>query len=120
MTPEIAGLVVIVLLFALLLLILYLWALKRQADREEMEKLKSVSRAFEEERDAALDNVEQQADAVVISFIRKFNALSSRESEECLHCGAHVEMLEQVGRSVYARPCECKQFQGNVPEAWKK
>ena len=44
----------------------------------------------------------------------------NRKTEDCPHCGEHVESMEQVGRCVYSRPCGCRQFQGLVPEKWKE
>jgi hypothetical protein len=120
MTPEITAFVVIAFLFVFLLVAIRLRVQLRQAEQQEIEKIARVSRALEGERDAVLDEPEQQTDNAITSFIRKLNILLSRESEECPHCGAHVEALEQVGRSVYAFPCGCRQGQGNVPEVWKK
>jgi hypothetical protein len=120
MTPEIAAFVVIVFLFVVLLFAVRLRAHQRQADQHEIENRKPVFRALEGERDTVLDEPEQQTDNAVTSFICKLNTLLSRESEQCPYCGAHVEALEQVGRSVYAFPCGCRQGQGNVPEVWKK
>lgn len=63
---------------------------------------------------------EERADDLKIAdFLKKMAALSTRKSEECPHCGAHVEEMEQIGRCVYSRPCGCRQFQGQVPTAWK-
>lgn len=40
--------------------------------------------------------------------------------DECPQCGATVEDAQQVGRSVYVRPCGCRAGQGKLPERWKK
>jgi hypothetical protein len=40
-------------------------------------------------------------------------------SKVCLHCGHTIQAMEKIGRSVYARPCGCRLWQGNVPEAWR-
>lgn len=41
-------------------------------------------------------------------------------NEMCEHCGATIEEMEQMERSVYARPCRCSLWQGDrVPEAWR-
>ena len=42
----------------------------------------------------------------------------NRETEDCPQCSKHVDKLEQVGRCVYARPCNCRVWQGVVPEKW--
>jgi len=59
-------------------------------------------------------------EAQVEMFLVKLRALDARETEDCIQCGARVERMEQVGRSVYARPCGCRLWQGRVPDAWKE
>lgn len=34
----------------------------------------------------------------------------------CPHCGSAIEQKEQVGRCVYARPCGCRLYQGQLSE----
>lgn len=58
-------------------------------------------------------------EASAVQAIKALNAFMTRESEACLECGAHVDMLEKVGRCTYARPCNHRQFQGSVPDAWR-
>lgn len=41
------------------------------------------------------------------------------DNRNCLHCGKEAETLKKHGRSVYAYPCGCRQYQGDVP-AWVK
>lgn len=36
------------------------------------------------------------------------------EGKTCPHCHAPIEERYQVGRSVYARPCGCRQYQGRL------
>jgi hypothetical protein len=38
---------------------------------------------------------------------------------DCLHCGTAVEEMKKQGRCVYAYPCGCRQYQGDVPK-WAK
>lgn len=38
----------------------------------------------------------------------------------CPQCGATVDDAQQVGRSVYVRPCGCRAGQGELPDKWKK
>jgi hypothetical protein len=45
--------------------------------------------------------------------------LMQRQIDTCFHCGQKVTKLEKVGRSVFGRPCGCRLWQGNVPDAWK-
>ncbi len=51
--------------------------------------------------------------------LEHLEALWTRRSQECPHCGAHVERMDQVGKCVYARPCGCRQGQGRLHAAWK-
>lgn len=62
----------------------------------------------------------EDRDELIRRAVEAFAALIARRSDVCPHCGQHVTALEQVGRSVYARPCGCRQYQGTVPEAWKE
>lgn len=57
---------------------------------------------------------------IVADVLRKLVAQMSGDSKACLHCGADIDSLQQVGRSVYAHPCGCRQYQGIVPAAWQK
>lgn len=52
-------------------------------------------------------------------FIENFAAMLKGENKNCLHCGQAVEKLKKDGRCVYARPCGCRQYQGEVPESWE-
>lgn len=62
----------------------------------------------------------QVTQQVVSDAIRKLIAQISGDSKTCLYCGADIDRLQQVGRSVYAHPCAHRQYQGIVPAAWKK
>ena len=46
--------------------------------------------------------------------------LMQRKTDQCVHCSATIKAMEKIGRSVYARPCGCRLWQGTVPDAWKK
>lgn len=54
----------------------------------------------------------------IADFVTRHNALFSRDSDICPHCGKQVAALEQVVGSVYARPCGCRQGRGRVPAVW--
>lgn len=56
----------------------------------------------------------------VTEALKKYEALWTRESEDCPQCGAHVDAMEQVGRCVYSRPCNCRQGQGRLHAAWEQ
>jgi hypothetical protein len=58
-------------------------------------------------------------DKLIEAFIKRLSAFWSRETEECPRYGQHVERPEQVERSMHAQPCECRQGQGFVPDAWR-
>ena len=57
--------------------------------------------------------------AEVNAFIERLRKLDSGELQKCIHCSAPITRLNQVGRSVYARPCGCRQYQGRLP-AWAR
>lgn len=61
-----------------------------------------------------------EEDRQLNEVLEKFEALWTRKSEVCPYCAAHVEAMDQVGRCVYARPCGCRQGQGQLHDAWKK
>lgn len=54
----------------------------------------------------------------IAEFIGKLEALIAGKSKECPHCGKQIEEMHQVGRSVYAGPCGCRQYQGQLSKAW--
>lgn len=49
--------------------------------------------------------------------LKQMLGLMSGTADVCPHCGAHIDHMEQVGACVYARPCNCRQYQGTVPDA---
>ena len=61
-----------------------------------------------------------EAEREIAVILEKMSDLLSRKSEECLHCGTHIDQLKQVERSVYALPCGCRRYQGHVSSAWKE
>lgn len=58
-------------------------------------------------------------EAALSAFMNKLDAAAgwTLVGEMCPHCGAHIDHMEQVGACVYARPCNCRQYQGTVPDA---
>jgi hypothetical protein len=60
-----------------------------------------------------------QEEKEVNAFVEKLNALNNGDSDKCIHCGAVVTSMRKVGRCVYAKPCDCRLWQGNIPPAWK-
>lgn len=62
---------------------------------------------------------EQEAELkVVLQFVELLQEVARREHDTCPYCTTPIDILQQVGRSVYARPCGCRLWQGYVPEAW--
>lgn len=57
----------------------------------------------------------EQAEAAC-AFLKGLVGVLSGEHRECLHCKQPVDRFEKIGRSVYAYPCGCRQYQGDVPE----
>lgn len=49
--------------------------------------------------------------------IKHFN--DSLANDQCPHCGTPIEVWHQVGRCVYAAPCNHRLYQGTVPEGKK-
>lgn len=47
-------------------------------------------------------------------FAGKFRMALIRK-RVCVRCGAPVRVYDQVGRCVYASPCNHRQYQGQVP-----
>lgn len=60
----------------------------------------------------------QEQEAEIAAFLNNLTSFEQRRSEDCPHCGKHVDSLQQVGRCVYASPCNCRVWQGKVPKAW--
>lgn len=52
-------------------------------------------------------------------FLQRMTDFTFRKTEDCIHCGKHVSRLQKVGRCVYASPCGCRLWQGNIPAAWR-
>ena len=60
-----------------------------------------------------------QQERQVAEFLTNLAKFDKRETEDCPHCGTRVEHLQQVGRCVYSRPCNCRLWQGTIPAAWR-
>ncbi len=54
----------------------------------------------------------------IADVLDKVAKLTSREIEDCFLCGKHITRMEKIGRCTYARPCGCRLWQGQVPDAW--
>lgn len=55
---------------------------------------------------------------LVSDMVKKIALFSSGESDECIHCEKKIDYLSKHGRSVYAYPCQCRIWQGNIPDKW--
>ena len=69
-------------------------------------------KSFEGYTQAEIDEEER----FIAGFLVKLAALTGGKGERCIHCDEPIEKLEQVGRCVYARPCNCRQYQGRLPK----
>ncbi len=61
-----------------------------------------------------MENPQKPTDA----FSDKLAALVRHETDVCPLCSARVEYLVQIDRHVYAQPCACRLYQGDVPATW--
>ncbi len=52
------------------------------------------------------------------SFVDKLAALVSHQSDECPVCSARVDYLAQLDGKVYAQPCTCLLWHGDIPATW--
>lgn len=59
-------------------------------------------------------------EAETTRFLKAMEALENRNSDICPHCGTKIERMQQVGRCVYARPCNCRLWQGRIPNVWRE
>lgn len=65
------------------------------------------------------EQIEKEKWEHALNELEKLGRLITRKDETCIHCGAKVEQLVKNNYSTYAEPCGCRQYLGNVPEAWK-
>lgn len=56
---------------------------------------------------------------MISEFMTNMADLMQKKTDKCIRCRTQIKALEKVGRSVYARPCGCRLWQGTVPDAWK-
>lgn len=63
---------------------------------------------------------QEDQDAFVAAFLARLTDFNERKTENCPYCGKHVSRLLKIGRCVYASPCQCRLWQGTIPEAWLK
>lgn len=52
-------------------------------------------------------------------YIGSLLAFMGGTSDQCLHCQKAISYAVKRGRAVYAYPCGCRLYQGDVPE-WLK
>jgi hypothetical protein len=62
------------------------------------------------------DDYTEDEKAEIAAFLENFAKMLEGKAETCLRCNQPIDKLEQLGRSVYARPCGCRQYQGKVPK----
>lgn len=54
----------------------------------------------------------------VAEYIKAF--MTNLKNDICPHCGTPITNKRQVGRCVYADPCGCRLYQGNLDEQAKE
>lgn len=54
----------------------------------------------------------------IAEFIVRLSDFSARKTEDCPHCKITIQYLEKIGNSVYADPCGCRIWQGEIPKVW--
>jgi hypothetical protein len=52
-----------------------------------------------------------------IAYLERLANVMRGTSKECLICQAPVATWSQVGRCVYALPCQHRQYQGKIPRS---
>lgn len=62
---------------------------------------------------------EKELNQLVAKMFTNIISFLERETEDCPHCGKHATGCEQIGRSVYARPCGCRVAQARLHDNWK-
>lgn len=62
---------------------------------------------------------EEEKQHLIAELLGPIMTFLDRTTEDCPHCGNHATSCEQVGRSIYARPCGCRVVQGHLHENWK-
>ena len=63
--------------------------------------------------------IDPEIAAIARKYMLSMMSFENRETEDCPACDQHVDKLDKIGRCVYARPCGCRIWQGNIPAAWK-
>jgi hypothetical protein len=61
-----------------------------------------------------------ESEAKIKLFIERLNNLQSGKSNTCPHCGEQITSMQKIVRCVYAQPCNCRLWQGKVPQVWQK
>jgi len=61
----------------------------------------------------------EEHEKMIVEFMTDMSNLMQRKTDKCIRCRTQIKELEKIGRSVYARPCGCRLWQGTVPDAWK-
>lgn len=79
-------------------------------DRRVLEEC-SHFESFTEEEIAA-------EEAAISEFVEHMNRLEKRETDLCPYCGTPIVSLHKIVRCVYASPCNCRLWQGDIPQAW--
>lgn len=66
--------------------------------------------------DEEVAQAEAEHNAALLDVMDRVEKLMKGELRECLHCRQPITRLRQVRGCVYASPCNCRQYQGALPE----
>lgn len=66
----------------------------------------------------SLDLTPEQ-EAAAVAHLTAFLGFMDGSNRTCRWCSKPVETCVKIGRSVYASPCGCRLYQGDVPD-WAK
>lgn len=53
-------------------------------------------------------------------YIKRLNSLQNGKTDICPQCGERISSMRKIVRCVYAQPCNCRLWQGEVPQAWTR
>lgn len=67
-----------------------------------------------------MSDIKKEVEQEVEKFLENLKLFNDRVDDDCLVCGKKVTQLVKRGRCVYAQPCGCRLWQGQIPGAWVK
>jgi hypothetical protein len=52
-------------------------------------------------------------------YFKRIAIFCNKESTACPYCGKTVSSMEKRGQCVYLLPCNCRLWNGEIPEKWR-